>query len=78
MTEPLLTNDRGQREWAWIVGQVGEAAALAALERLGNRKPYPLNVARALGLSLPADLAEPPRTPRNVRELWRNIKQATG
>lgn len=78
MTEPLITNDRGQREWAWIVGQVGEAAALAALERLGTRRPYPLNVARVLGLVLPDDLAEAPRRRRDCTDLLRALKQPTG
>ena len=59
-TPPLLTNDRAAREWAWIVAQVGESAALTALGRLGNRRPYPLNVARILRLELPADLADAP------------------
>ena len=57
MTEPLLTNARAAREWQWIISQVGERRALAALEQLGNRKPYPLNVARILGLKLPSALA---------------------
>lgn len=78
MTKPLLTNERGQREWAWIVGQVGEAAALSALERLGTRRPYPLNVARVLGLTLPDDLAETPRHRRDCADLLRILKQPAG
>lgn len=78
MTEPLLTNERAKREWAWIVKHVGEAAALAALERLGNHRPYPLNVARALGLRMPLELAEPPRHRRDCTDLRRILKQPAG
>lgn len=60
--EPLLTNNRAQREWAWIVAQVGEQAAREAIARIpGRRKPYPLNIARVLGLRLPQELAVTPR-----------------
>lgn len=60
MTEPLLTNDRAKREWEWIVRQVGEATAVAAMNALNRQKPYPLNIARKLKLKLPANLAEDP------------------
>ncbi len=54
--DPLLTNDRARREWAWICKCVGEATAIAAIGRLkGNRKPFPLNIARVLDLSLPEE-----------------------
>lgn len=53
--EPLITNERGKREWAWIVAQVGEEAARSVV-LAGNRKPFPANIAKALGLALPADL----------------------
>lgn len=55
--QALLTNSRAHREWAWIVSQVGLERATAALQQLGNRKPYPLNIARVLGLKLPTALA---------------------
>lgn len=61
MPEPLLTNERARREWDYIVSRVGAEAARKALEAIpGGQRPYPLNVARKLGLSLPDDLAEPP------------------
>lgn len=64
MTEPLLTNDRARREWAWIVERVGAQRAQEALEGLSGQRPYPLNVARKLGLKLPPSLAEaPPASP---------------
>lgn len=67
MPEPLLTNDRARREWAYIVERVGLEAANRALEAIsGGQRPYPLNVARKLGLSLPEDLAAPPPASREV------------
>lgn len=66
MTEPLITNARARREWQWIVSQVGIERATAALERLGNRKPYPLNIARLLGLKLPDALANEPALPQQT------------
>lgn len=78
MTEPLLTNDRARREWQWLVATVGEAAALDALAKLGNRKPYPLNAARILGLSIPASVTEAPRHTANVRAIWQEIQTNKG
>lgn len=66
MTEPLLTNDRAKREWAWIVGKVGEPAAKAAIEALGSQRAYPLNIARKLKLTLPASLATAPPASRET------------
>jgi len=59
--QPLITNDRDRRTWAWIVQQVGEDRALA-VELAGDRKPYPSNIAKALGLELPESLKCTPRT----------------
>lgn len=75
--EPLLTNDRARREWAWLVAQVGDQTARDAIARLpGNRKPYPLNVARVLGLTLPDNLASaPPAPPDVVRERLAELKR---
>lgn len=76
--EPLLSNDRAKREWAWIVERVGEEAARAAIARLpGARKPYPLNIARVLGLRLPAHLAEEPTVPMppEVRQKLRALRE---
>lgn len=55
---PLITNQRGKREWEWVVRQVGEERALAAIAALGGRRPYPLNVARVLGLEIPQAVTE--------------------
>lgn len=53
--KPEITNVRGEREWLWICAQVGEDRARQALEQLGNRRPFPVNVARVLGLVLPEE-----------------------
>lgn len=75
--EPLITNPRAAREWAWIVQQVGEQAALEALGKLpGNRRPYPLNVARVLGLRLPPDLAQEPLDREKARQRIAALRRA--
>ena len=72
MAEPLLTNERAEREWAWLVARVGESTALDALARLpGGRRPYPLNIARVLGLALPEPEALPPLTTAVSRDIAR-------
>jgi len=61
----LVTNERGHREWLYLLQRFGESRLLSAIQELpGNRKHYPLNVARTLGIQLPqiADrLNAPPR-----------------
>lgn len=53
-SDPTLTNEQAKKEWAWICATVGEHTARSAIALLpGGRKPYPLNIARALGLHLP-------------------------
>lgn len=74
--EPLITNPRAQREWDYIVRHVGDAEARAAMARLGNRRPYPLNIARVLGIKLPPDLAqEPPASPDVARAHIAKIRE---
>lgn len=71
--KPLLTNERGQREWLWLQKRVPESALKKAFEQLGNKKPYPLNLARLLGLELPREselplLAEQKQKAESARE----------
>lgn len=74
--EPLLTNDRARREWQYIIERVGEQAAREALNKLpGNRRPYPLNVARVLGLQLPPELAQEPIDREKARERIAELKR---
>jgi hypothetical protein len=58
------TNDWSRRQLAWLRAQVGDPAILEAVAQLPpGRKPWPLNVARQLGLRLPEHLAVDPSTP---------------
>lgn len=51
----IVTNDRDRRALAWLRAQVGDAAVMGAVGQLaGARKPYVSNVAKVLGLALPA------------------------
>lgn len=75
MTEPLLTNERAVREWAWLVERFGIDACQAALNGLpGGRRPYPLNVARQLGVTLPDGLEAAPTPIADARTHLANIK----
>lgn len=58
--DPIISNDRDRRAWAWIIDQVGEERALAVV-LAGGRKPYPSNIAKALGLELPRAVELTPR-----------------
>jgi len=53
--QPEITNQRGEKEWLYIVNLVGEKIAIEAFKKLGNRKPYPLNIARILKIQLPTE-----------------------
>lgn len=58
--DPELTNLRAEREWKWLCQRVGEARARAAIARIpGNRRPFPLNIARVLGVDLPDEALLP-------------------
>ena len=58
--EPLITNERGEREWLYICSRVGEDKARAAIGRLqGGQRPYPLNIARVLGVEVPDEALLP-------------------
>ena len=58
--DPKLTNPRAEREWRWLCQHVGEARARAAIANLpGNRRAFPLNIARALGIELPDEALLP-------------------
>lgn len=75
MTEPLLTNERAVREWAWLVERFGMEACQAALDGLpGSRRPYPLNVARQLGVTLPDGLETAPTPAADARAHLAGIK----
>ncbi len=67
-----MLNARDERAIAWLIDQVGFDAVQQACERVsGNRKLYPSNVAKVLGLSIPpAITVEPPSVAReHIRDL---------
>ena len=54
----IVANDRDRRSLVWLREQVGDAAIAAAVAQLaGQRRPYVSNVAKALGIAIPSDLA---------------------
>ncbi|MDE2599318.1 MAG: hypothetical protein KGL40_06810 [Rhodocyclaceae bacterium] len=60
--EILIESDRDRRTYDWLLSQVGELALQAAcLSLAGNRRLYVSNLAKALDLKPPADLAIAPR-----------------
>ena len=59
--DPLITNERAEREWRYLCQTVGEARAREAIGRLkGGQRPYPLNIARILKVQLPEEALLPP------------------
>lgn len=58
----IIESARDQRVLDWLISKVSPAAIESACGQLsGNRRPYPSNIAKALGLTPPADLALAPR-----------------
>jgi len=50
----LVLNARDERAIAWLIDQAGFDAVQQACGKIaGNRKLYPTNLAKALGLSIP-------------------------
>ena len=58
----ILESERDHRTLAWLIEQAGEGAVERACASLaGNRKTYPSNLAKVLGLVLPESLSRPSR-----------------
>lgn len=54
----IVQSSRDQRVLAWLIEQVGEdAVAIACCQLAGSCRPYVSNLANALGLKPPAQLA---------------------
>lgn len=57
----LVLNDQDERAVAWLIDQVGYRAVEEACCRLaGRRRPYPSNISKALGVSLPESVVLTP------------------
>lgn len=53
----IAENERDKRTAAWLIEQFGAEAVAEAETRLaGARKPYPSNIAKVLGTTLPEAL----------------------
>lgn len=53
----IAENERDKRTAAWLIEQFGAEAVAEAKTRLaGARKPYPSNIAKVLGATLPEAL----------------------
>ena len=53
----IIENERDERTAAWLIEQYGaEAVAEAETRIAGARKPYPSNIAKVLGATLPEAL----------------------
>jgi hypothetical protein len=58
----ILESARDRRVLDWLVSQVGlDVIEVASRQLIGQRRAYPSNVAKFLGLTPPADLALTPR-----------------
>lgn len=54
----LVLNARDERAIAWLIDQTGYESVEEACGRLaGRRRPYPSNLAKVLGLTLPESVA---------------------
>ena len=71
-----ITKPRSQREFDYLVQTVGEEKIIAARALLGARKAFPDNLARILGVKLPAELVGMP--PDEVKEKIQNLRRRLG
>lgn len=53
----IIQNERDERVAAWLIEKFGAEAVADAETRLkGSRRPYPSNIAKVLGATLPENL----------------------
>lgn len=58
----IVESERDRRTLTWLIEQVGESALESACTSLaGQRKAYPSNLAKKLGLVPPESLCRPSR-----------------
>jgi hypothetical protein len=71
-----ITNVRAEREWLFISERVSDKTILErAITQLGNRKRFPLNVARALKVELPGESELPLLEPEQAKKRERNMQR---
>ncbi len=71
LLKPEITNELGQKQWNYVVDQVGLDLAFSALEQLSrqNKRLFPFNVARQLKVELPQQLLTKPKKSRSTRDI---------
>lgn len=71
----IVTNDRDRRTLAWLRAKVGDDTIRETAASLpGQRRPYLSNIARAIGLVLPASLAQSPAGSAVRAEVARHLE----
>lgn len=80
--EPQLSNERARREWQYLIDRVGAERAQAAIAQIpGHRRPFPLNIAKVLGIEIPPEsrLPWPDEDKERLREVGlKNIARIRG
>jgi len=57
----IIENERDRRVLDWLIAKVGEQAVRDAIARIpGKRRPYVSNIVKALGLTVPPEVVDPP------------------
>jgi len=51
----IINNDQAEREFNYLITIAKEEDILIALEQLGNRKPFPLNILKLLKIKIDYD-----------------------
>lgn len=77
----IIQNDRDRRTAAWLIEQFGAEAVAEAETRLkGARRPYPSNLAKVLGVTLPEALerTENAAARQKLAELRRMLEEKSG
>lgn len=77
----IIQNDRDQRTADWLIANYGAETVAEAETRLaGARKPYPSNIAKVLGVTLPDSLkfVEKAAARQKLAELRRILESKSG
>lgn len=75
-----LTNPRSEREFDFLVREVGEEKIIEARSLLCGRRAFPLNLARILRVQLPEQLQFLPtvEAKEKIQDLRRRLRRAGG
>jgi len=72
----IIENDRDRRTLDWLIAKVGEQGVRDAIARIpGKRRPYVSNVVKALGLTVPPEVVDPPVPREEARKRLAEIRQ---